>query len=281
MVEEILTGAFCYLVRALNSPFAIGLLSALAGAFAGALGAQRIAERSKSKADLLKELRNTNAAITLAVTICNAALALKKQHVTPMSAEYAKQKQDALAAMDVAARGEGPSFYHLTADLKLFPVPETPIDSIKSILFNNISVHGRALALLVVLDQSIAGLKDAFLLRKDLAAQLHAIDKDDLAFYELYLGLKTTAGHTNELYPDTVGAIVSYTDDIAFFAALLTDDLIKHGQKIHQKLKTAFKTSSPKVSTVDFTRPRALGLIPPESQYTDWLQGFTEQEKSK
>lgn len=281
MVEENLNEVLGYLAQALNSSFAIGLVSAFAGAFAGALGAQRIAERSKSKADLLKELRNTNASITLSVTICNTALALKKQHVTPMATEYAKQKQGALAAIDVAARGEGPSFYHLTADLKLFPAPQTPIDSIKSILFNNVSVHGRELALLAVLDQSIAEIKDAFLLRKDLTAQLHAIDKDDQAFYELYLGLKSQAGQTNELYPDTVGAIVSYTDDIAFFAALLADDLIKHGQKVYQKLKSEFKTFSPKVSTVDFTRPRALGLIPPDSQYADWLQGFTEQEKSK
>lgn len=281
MVSEKLVEALCYLQHALNSPFAIGLISAFAGAFAGALGAQRIAERARSKDELLKELRNTNAAITLAFTTCNAALALKKQHVSPMATEYTKQKKNALEAMEVAARGQGPTVYHLTADLKLFPAPETPIDSIKSILFNSISVHGRPLALLVVLDQSIAGMKDAFDLRKDLAKQLHELDKNDQAFYELYLGLKTADGHTNELYPDTVDAIASYTDDIAFFAALLTDDLIAHGKKLHEKLKSKFKTSSPRVSTVDFTRPRELGLIPPESQYEDWLRGFTEQDKAK
>ncbi len=49
-----------------NTTFATALIGSLAGAFAGAYGAQRIAERSKTKELLLTEIRNTNAAITVA-----------------------------------------------------------------------------------------------------------------------------------------------------------------------------------------------------------------------
>ena len=42
--------------------FLIAVAGSLAGAFAGAWGAQRIAERGKNRKELLEEIRNTNAA---------------------------------------------------------------------------------------------------------------------------------------------------------------------------------------------------------------------------
>ena len=49
-----------------NSAFFASLVAALAGAFAGAFAAQRIAERGKHREELLREIRNTNAAIAVA-----------------------------------------------------------------------------------------------------------------------------------------------------------------------------------------------------------------------
>src|SRR5688500_8489592 len=71
-----------------NSAFTTSLIGALAGAFAGAVAAQRVAERSKRREELTKELRNTNAAITLAFSIVNGALAVKKQHVIELKGAY-------------------------------------------------------------------------------------------------------------------------------------------------------------------------------------------------
>ena len=45
-----------------NSAFFASLVAALAGAFASAFAAQRIAERGKYREELLREIRNTNAA---------------------------------------------------------------------------------------------------------------------------------------------------------------------------------------------------------------------------
>lgn len=64
----------------LNSSF----WTALVGAFAGAIGAQVIAEKSKARADAFEEIRRTNAAMLLSFSICNMAMALKTQHVQPM-----------------------------------------------------------------------------------------------------------------------------------------------------------------------------------------------------
>ncbi|MGH8730204.1 MAG: hypothetical protein ACREVF_00660 [Burkholderiales bacterium] len=75
-----------------NSAFITALLGSLAGAFAGAAAAQRIAERSKHREELLREIRNTNAAIALAFGVCNTLLALKKQHVKSLKESYDAQK---------------------------------------------------------------------------------------------------------------------------------------------------------------------------------------------
>jgi hypothetical protein len=61
----------------LNSNLFTSLIGALAGAFAGAYGGQLIVERSKTRDELLKEMRNTNAAIMLAFGMCNTALSLR------------------------------------------------------------------------------------------------------------------------------------------------------------------------------------------------------------
>lgn len=61
----------------LNSNFT----AALAGALAGALTAQHIADRGKKREETLLELRSTNAAIMVAFIFCNAGIALKKQLV--------------------------------------------------------------------------------------------------------------------------------------------------------------------------------------------------------
>lgn len=71
----------------LNSEFAAAFLSALAGAGLGVLGAQRVAERTSRRKELIDALRQANALIVLASTICNQALSVKNQHVGPIAAQ--------------------------------------------------------------------------------------------------------------------------------------------------------------------------------------------------
>ena len=74
----------------LNSNFT----AALAGAFAGAMAAQRIGDRSKQRDILLREIRSTNAAIVVSLTICNAGLALKKQFIKDIHETYTTKKKE-------------------------------------------------------------------------------------------------------------------------------------------------------------------------------------------
>jgi bifunctional pyridoxal-dependent enzyme with beta-cystathionase and maltose regulon repressor activities len=74
-----------------NSNFITSLVGALAGAGAGALAAQHIVERSKLRDELLREMRNTNAAIALAFSVTNTFLALKHQHIKALKENFDKQ----------------------------------------------------------------------------------------------------------------------------------------------------------------------------------------------
>lgn len=260
----------------------MAVLGGLAGALGGALGAQHIVERSRRRDELLKELRNTNSATMIALTTCNTALSLKKQHVQPMFELFAQDKEALRKFKEQRATGQrqGNAVYHFTADLKTFPAPVVPIETLKDLAFHRISAYGRVLALVSVLEQSLLGLKEA-VLRRDLLIQRFvsgAVPAEQLPQY--YFGTPLHTGDTNHEYPDLVEAIHSYVDDIAFFSALLCTDLIEHGNSIRTAYTKSFGKDAPKVSTVDFSGPRQKGLIPPDAQYADWLNGFSMVDSS-
>jgi hypothetical protein len=266
----------------LNSAFVIAFVGGLTGALGGALGAQHIIERTNRRAELLRELRNTNAAIMIGFSIVNAALALKKQHVQPMYEQFAAHKA-ALAKFN-ADRAAGQlaqgAQFPFVADLRSFPHPILPIETLKGLLFEKISAQGRALALLSVIEQSLVGVREAVLRRDALTQRFQSgeIPNQQVPFY--YFGLPLPSG-TNQEYPDLIAAIHEYLDDLGFFAVLLCEDLVAHGESVRTTFTEKFGKDAPKVSTVDFSGPREAGLLPPEANYADWLKGFTTKDKNE
>jgi hypothetical protein len=275
--------AFSSVWEAVNSNFAIALIGGLTGAFGGALGAQHIVERGKRRDELLKELRNTNAATMAAFSACNAALALKKQHVQPMYEQFEREKKALtnFKAQRAAGKVPGNTGYHFVADLRTFPALVVPIETLKDLVFHKISAYGRALALVSVLEQSLLGLTEGIVKRDILIQRFStgAVPAERLHLY--YFGMPLPTGDTNQEYPDLVEAIHSYVDDVAFFSALLCSDLIAHGNRVHSAFTKRFGKGAPKVSTVDFSGPRQKGLIPPEAQYADWLNAFSQDDPSE
>ena len=259
-----------------NSSFIIAFVGGLTGAFGGALGAQRIVERSRNREELLRELRNTNAAIMVSFTISNDALALKKQHIQPMYESFTKEKENLRKFQEEASfqQLQEKRQYRLTVDFRSFPSPITPIATLQELLFHKISAHGRPLALVAVLEQSLVGLKDSINKRDSLAQKFGKGEIPSELVAQYYFGLLLPNGDVNQEYPDLVEAIHSYCDDIIFFSTLLCADLVEHGERIHKALTKKFGKSIPNVSTADFSSPRTSGLIPSENQYTDWLNGF-------
>lgn len=96
-------------------------------------------------------------------------------------------------------------------------------------------------------------------------------------FVQNYFGFKRRDGNTDSLYHDCMVAVSHYTDDVAFFAAELADDLQAHAAHVREKLIKLTKNVN-KVNTVDFSGPRKSGLMPSRENYESWLSGFKSQD---
>jgi hypothetical protein len=266
----------------LNSNIAVAVVGGFAGAIGGALGAQRIVERSQKREAGLKELRYTNAAIMVAHTICNAALALKKQHVQPMREDFIKLRADldAFKARRDAKQIAPDVEFHLQMDMRTYPAPIVPIETLKHVVFQELSVVGRPLALVSVIEQSLIGLSSAIAKRDQLIQRFASGEIPENKHAHYYFGLPLQGGHINQEYPDLVEAIYSYVDDLAFFSHQLCSDLMKHGAKVREALTTKkLSKQVPQVSEADFSGPLKSGLIPPDSQYSDWVKAFVERSE--
>ncbi len=273
---ELASEIWRFLSTALNSKFSIAFVGSLAGAFGGAVAAQRIIERSKRREIFLKELRSTNAAIMVSFSICNIMLSQKKQHSLPLYEQFKKDQERIEEFSEKRELGKlkpGEKFEYV-ADFKTFSAPAMPVDTLKDLVFNNISAHGRVLSTTSVLMGSFAGLKEVLLKREALVEQFKTIIPEDEAAY-YYFGLQLPTGHTSQEYPDIIEAIHSYVNDVIFFSSLICSDLMEHGEKLRAKEKR-FAKNAPKINTADFNTPEASGLMPPKQDYQSWLDGYTE-----
>ncbi|MDR6842413.1 hypothetical protein [Pseudoxanthomonas sacheonensis] len=261
-----------FLAKALNSNFTVALAGSLAGAGAGALGAQHIAERAKRRDELLKELRSTNAAIMVSFTICNSVLAFNKQFAKPMLDEFEHDLAIIEAAKKSEMSGALPMF---SADLKSFPAPHLPVLNLQELVYTRISAFGRPLALVAIIEQSNQGLLKIVDRREQLIREFQSGSVSGAIVSLRYFGQKLPNGDTNEEYPDVMRAIHDYANDLAFFSCLMCEDLMEHGNRVHAALTKHGMKGIPAVSKPDFSRPKEKGLIPDSTNYADWMSGFT------
>jgi hypothetical protein len=263
-----------------NSAFATSLIGALAGAYAGARAAQKITERAKEREQLISQIRATNAATMVAFSAFNAGAALKKQHVQPMYEKFenAKAKLYAYKAERATGQRQGNAEYVFTPDMRTFSAPLAPIETLKDLVFNKLSAYGRPLALVSVLEQSFIGLREVISKRDALIHRFASGHIPKELVHKYYFGQKLPSGDINQEFPDLVFAIHSYVDDIIFFGSLLCGDLVAHGNSVHEAYAKRFRKGAPNISTVDFSGLREKGIIPLDSQYTDWLNAFVKQD---
>lgn len=264
----------------LNSAFISAFLSALAGAGLGVWGAQRLAERAARRRELLDALRQANALIVLAATISNQALSVKKQHIAPLSTTYFTERKEAEDTNNVLLSGGAPkSAVHFKAEMVHITPLTVPIEALKSLTYSAQLMPGRALALVAMVEQSLTELSRATGVRSEQIELFKNQKMPTELFVQTFFGLKRRDGHTDSIYHDSMVAITQYTDDVAFFAAELADELQTHAGRVRERLlKLAKAKDTSKVSTVDFSGPRTSGLMPPRENYESWLSGFKSQD---
>lgn len=263
----------------LNQPFILTLVGTLAAAFAGAYGAQYIAEVKREKETLLKELRNTNSAITTAFMICNACLTRKNQHIRPLKYNYDQSKKNAIEHQKRvrAGKAQQDEIFEVYADFQALPEVDLPTEILDKKVAEEISANGRALALAIVIKGVSKSLNEAIFQRNALVQEIKHIGttRPDITLL-MYYGFQDPEGNIDNRYHDLVDAIYTYTDDCIYFSKLLCSDLIAHGEQLKEKLGDSnFSIYKP-----DFEKSIRDNLLPDESKYTDWLSMFTSKEKT-
>lgn len=261
----------------LNSTFISAFLSALAGAGLGVWGAQRLAERSTRRKELLDALRQANALVVLATTISNQALAVKKQHIAPLSKTYFEEREDAEAANEVLLRGGVPEkMVRFKAEMVHITPLTVPVEALKSLTYSAQLMPGRALALVAMVEQSLTELSHSIGVRSKQIELFRAQTMPMDLFAQNYFGLTRKDGNVDSIYHDSMVGVTQYTDDVAFFGAELSDELQAHAIRIRTRLLKLTK-EAPIANTVDFSGPRQSGLMPPRENYESWLSGFRSQ----
>lgn len=262
-----------------NSGFTTALIGSLAGAFAGAVSAQRIVERSKERELNLLQLRNTNATIMVAFSVCNSMIAIKHQHVASLYETFQRQKEELLDFKRKREAGAIPreTPFEFQADLRTLPAPLAPIKVLQNQVFERLSVTGRPLALVTTLSQTILSLATSIATRNALIERFRVADASaNPEFLNHYFGLPSPSGHHSTEYADTIKAIHNLTDDAIFFSHLLCGDLRDYGNTVLERYKARFKDDSQSVSKPDFSKAKEAGLLPNEANYQDWLRGFAK-----
>ncbi|RFC35612.1 MAG: hypothetical protein DID92_2727743994 [Candidatus Nitrotoga sp. SPKER] len=248
--------------------------TSIAGAFAGAYGAQRIAERSKYREQMLKEMRDTNAAIMIAFGICNSLLSVKKQHVKSLKEDFDFQKAALLEHHKKVNIGQisRDEIFDFRTDLMTLSLPPLPVDILQGQLFEKLSLVGRPLSLATTLSQSVHSLNASLEKRNQL---IDVYKASGGVTPVLYFGLPHN-NQTDANYPSVIDAIFKQADDIIFFSQLLCKDLSEHGNQLAKQFKTKFGKGAPKISEPDFSKAEELGLMPNISSYADWLTMFVK-----
>ncbi len=265
----------------LNSDFVRSLLVAFTGALFGALTAKRIAERTKLKDDLLKEIRNLNAASVVAHSIANAHLALKKQHVKQMYETFVA-KRDELNEKRAQLAAGVPSErvpFEIVFDLQSVAPLTQPILPLQTLIFDRVSATAKAIMLMGVLSQTYESLNDTLTTRNGLIEtwRQRALPQDQIL--PLYFGLPRVGG-IDQTYPTLVDAAYSYADDVICFSKMLGDELAGQASEAKKRFERHFpRAERPLLTTVEF--PEIGGLMPPREKFTDFGRMFRERESEQ
>jgi hypothetical protein len=252
--------------------------TSLAGAFAGAIAAQRIAEKGKFREELVKEFHHTNAVIVLAMAAASVALALKKQHIKALKDSYDEDQRNFLAHKEKILSSQIAANTPLTLNPNLLYLQEIspPIATIQEIVLSRLSTVGRAISAVTALADAVANLNGALSKRNELLEVFKNKQFPEGATFEhMYLGLRYGERHTNQEYGGSVQAVSLYTDDVIFFCIKLCEDLRDHGEILNKRYKSRLRGDPPGISTFDFEMARQDGWLPQDEDYEKWLSGFS------
>lgn len=255
------------------------VIGALAGAGIGAWAAGYISEKNKLREQLTKEVRDTNAAIVLALGAMNCGISLKKQFINTLKDDYEEQRKKCWEIMSAMAAGQPQSEIPRINLLELQEIAP-PVVHLQEIVLSRLSTAGRALASATELTDAVINLNTALKRRNQLINQFKnnafppGARKEHFCF-----GLPYGNGQTNEEYGDSIKGMSLYSDDIIFFGSELCADLGEHGELLVKRFKRSrLRGQTPEINQVDLSEARKAGWIPDSEAYKAWTSGFATKK---
>jgi hypothetical protein len=252
----------------LTSGVFTSLLASLTGAFGGAWAAKRIAEGTKLREELQKEIRNTNAAASMVYGIANSHLGMKKQHIKVMHDGFFEQRQQLELFQKARKAGtvSPQQVFDFRADMQTLKPMYTPIEQIQKLIFNEISPPSPVLFVTPILIGALQSLNESLVDRNQLIAEWKSNQPKDLIV--VYFGF-TKDGIADQRYMTIVQAIAAQTDDVIAFGMMIGDALYAHAKRQQEKFRKRFRDEGPAVNKYEFTR--FTEFLPPSANY----EGFT------
>lgn len=258
------------------------IVGALAGAGIGAWAAGYISERNKFREQFTKEIRDTNAAMVLALGVTNLGIALKRQHVKTLAEDYLEQRAKCHEIVAKLKAGQAQTEVPKINFLELQEIAP-PVTHLQEIVLSRISTTGRALAAVTALADAVINLNCALRHRNELIKQFKKNELPDGAKKEHFcFGLPYGNGVTNDEYGDSIKGIRLYTDDVIFFGSELCADLYEHAEIIAKQYRSRrLGGKTPAVNEFNLSRASEAGLIPPVEDYEAWTSGFKKAPKQQ
>lgn len=253
-----------------NSTFFTSIAGAFAGAWAGGRIAQILAMRSKEKEELAREIRNANAAATMASALCDDLAGSMRQYVRPLKQQYETDLATvtALLAAEAAPNGTA-SPLTVVANLQQLSGPALHTEPLQRLIFNDIS-NEKVLRLFVALSQSVSNVHSMIKTRNQLVEEFRATQNPAAVLRYGYFGFRHPMGHIDDRYKSALAGLYTSTQDGIYFSMHLSLMLAAHAGELARRCKKEFRGPVPKAIKLDFTRLKERGLLPDSKDYPDW-----------
>ena len=239
------------------SVFNSNFWAALAGAFAGAVAASKFAVRQERRDDLVRTTNETNAAISISYSACEAYLAHKVRLIDPLTRTYQN---------DVAAYNQPQSSEHVDSHITLnrieLNVGVVQCGALQELIFK-IPSSTDIIRLVAILAHTNSIFNGDLTHRNDLIQAMRLTDEDNRI--ALYFGVAKKDGFADKTYPHLVNSLSESSTECVFFSWLICELLYAEGLKMRKDRQWL-----PAIVPINFQEPVLDGLIPSPGKYPAW-----------
>ena len=238
----------------------VTFISALVGTYGG----QFVAEKKHDQRLLIEEFRATNTALMIANGIFNSLINIRKQFSNKFWNSYYEHKAEYAFGPQVS--GE---IFNFNPNLITFQNPKLPIDELKKILFEKITLSGRPIAVVTALGQTIDNLESVFAQRNSMVLDWKNNQRPIEIFMAEYFGTPLSPNMTDMTFVHLVDGIYNLVETAQFFSMLLSNDLRKHASILRDQIKAkGLRIYEIKYDTLE------KDLLPKEENYQQWINNF-------